>query len=270
MFAKCPKCKSVLEDPDFGIKVCGNAACGAMLFVDFEGSVQLSGEDAEPSAAYDFEGALHATNQQADQQPDQPLEPAESPDPAMDRSGHKGWMTENGSNEETLAQGAIPPPPADLVAQVAAEVEVDAADSTLNEADWDDAPLDSQFSTPADLNINTENSDTVDFSDVVDYGNSAQLDNNPLAYSMRIYGIDSRSIRNFVEEVLMDTRLNFHLADVMVGLKSGVLTIRNLSPVKASFIASKLRGEAVEFRWRQEIFGAESADPNSAAEGGAA
>lgn len=319
MSAKCPKCKTVLEDADFGIKICGNADCGAMLFVDFDGSVQLStdvsnepvpapaaakpvaksttttgpesvpvmqvrshldsasssreetfpheialpGDDnaapeelapleagdaaiADEVAAYDFESELQAGT----------VEEAPTETPFEMAAEYVEIPNENAVDGDDLA-AHIPPPPPELVAASEAE----AAEQPLNEGDWFDQPLDSAFTTPEQMNVKP--GETVDFSDVVEFANSAELTHSPLAYTLWIEGIDSGEIRSRVEDVLSDSRLNFHLADVMKKLNEGVLELRELNPVKASFIASRLRAEAVQFRWRQSMFGGD-------AEGGAA
>lgn len=340
MSAKCPKCKTPLEDADFGIKICANADCGAMLFVDFDGSVQLSTDvvdtETPPAAArtpeppakvtttaptaagasalasrasqaesvpmmhvrshYDSAssvkeetfphsvefpggesgdgeaGALggvldSAANESFDSQTaavseeianydfgaelvtedEAPAEPAPTPT----------WLEQQSSQEPTIALDAadpvahIPPPPPDLVAASEAE----AAEGPLNEEDWFDQPLDQSFATPEQMDVPAGGGSTVDFSDVVEFANSAELDHSPLSYHLWIEGIDSGEIRARVEDVLSDSRLNFHLGDVMKNLRRGVLEIRDLNPVKASFIASRLRAEAVNFRWRQSVFG---------------
>lgn len=178
------------------------------------------------------------------------------------------WLDQPSSHAETVVLGSdeqdpaahIPPPPPELVAASEAE----GAEAPINEEDWFDQPLDHQsFTTPEKMNVNP--AETVDFSDVVEFANSAQLDHSPLAYTLWIEGIDSGEIRARVEDVLSDARLNFHLSDVMKNLKKGVLELRDLNPVKASYIASRLRAEAVNFRWRQSIFGADAESEGGAA-----
>lgn len=394
MSAKCPKCQTPLEDADFGIKICANADCGSMLFVDFDGSVQLStdvapeapapaapqpaastssrtaatesvpmmhvrshydsassvkeetfphsvsfpGEEpapdapasaedeaaaiAEEVAAYDFDAELAPVDETpaladgvyapVEDSADFAGDPAGSagdfaaagnsagsaggfatagdsgaygagdsmdssgdfaagnPASAEDFGGNPGggaptWLEQPSSHAETVVLGAedpvghIPPPPPELVAASEAE----GAEGPLNEADWFDQPLEHGFTTPEQLNVSAN--ETVDFSDVVEFANSAELDHSPLAYTLWIEGIDSGEIRARVEDVLSDSRLNFHLGDVMKNLKKGVLELRDLNPVKASFIASRLRAEAVNFRWRQSIFGADAESEGGAA-----
>ncbi|MBX3016888.1 MAG: hypothetical protein KF767_03285 [Bdellovibrionaceae bacterium] len=337
MSAKCPKCKTTLEDADFGIKICANADCGAMLFVDFDGSVQLSTDvapeapeapapaapqpAAPPPAApppgtptaesvpmmhvrshYDSASSAkeetfpHAVPYPGDEVPAEiaqevadydfaaDLEPVETETPAENLEvaaeyseidpeasappSAPTWLDQPSSHAETVVLGAeepdlaahIPPPPPELVAASEAE----GADNPMNEADWFDQPLDHQsFTTPEKMNVSADQ--TVDFSDVVEFANSAQLDHSPLAYTLWIEGIDSGEIRARVEDVLSDSRLNFHLSDVMKNLKKGVLELRDLNPVKASYIASRLRAEAVNFRWRQSIFGADAESEGGAA-----
>lgn len=308
MSASCPKCQTPLDDADFGIKVCSKAECGAMLFVDFDGQVQLSGEDSvrEPEAVPVIQVHSHLDSASAGKEetfphsiPVENIEDEEqSPgskdlnsfaaeEPAGDDGAapsHPGWMVSDSSVEETIALGSTssseyPAEFGDEVIDAAIEHEAEATTEVVGEAaneevgeahqpptdsaEWFDQPLEHGFTTPAQMNVTANVSEIVDFTDVVEFANSSELDNSPLVYHLWITGIDRRDVRSQVEDVLSDSRLNFHLPDVMKTLKDGVLELRDLNPVKASFIAARLRDEAVNFRWQQSIFGSESSSEES-------
>lgn len=214
----CPKCAHKVEH-DFGIVSCNN--CGAILSIDFDGNVSLSEGDTPE------------------------LEIAPSPEP---------------ENIEVVEFAPIEESPAPIEdAEVLHEMtDVSPAAFEVPESDfqenWIESAAAPDLSVPPPLSHVGEPPATVDFSDVVAYANAAELDNSPLVYAFRIEGIDSKDIRKKVLDVLSDIRLNIHIKDLIPSIKGGILELHDLSPIRASLIASRLREESVTFRWRQSVF----------------
>lgn len=249
----CPKCSSKITH-DFGIVSCHE--CGAILAIDFDGNISLSDADdqsnstAEPvvpglevSAAHrqlpvDSVAGIHEqpsadlAAETHDQSPVEPVAEFESVQPVDFREedgapieGHRVEFVEPASE------------PAKTEPEMSPEFQ----------EDWINPEEPSKGPPPAPTG-------PVDFSDVVEYANSVELDNSPLVYAFRIEGIDHKDTRKKVLDVLSDIRLNIHVKDLIPTIKGGILELHDLSPVRASVIASRLREEAVTFRWRQSVF----------------
>lgn len=318
MSQKCPKCSTAVEH-DFGVTSC--TKCGAILFVDFDGQIEVSNPDIHakteepvptPSATtaqksqpvpmmnvkahLDTESAVreetvpHAMmledfteHENAEADVNQAAEDVFKPNFEYQNQVSEGSESpihfggEYGSAAPTYGEGEldaqpleeaaaldeadaythIPAPPAELVAASEAEAQADNgeyADLKLDENAWQGGGSSETVFLTQQPSDRQQASGLVDFSDVVDFANSSELDNSALVYTLRIEGIDHRDTRRKVESVLAEPRLNFHLKDILPQIRGGVLELRDLSPIKTSFIASKLREEAVEFRWKQSVY----------------
>ncbi len=222
----CPKCSSSI-DHDFGVFVC--TKCGAVLFVDFDGNVQLSTPETGGSPTFEAKEIEQISEIQEIQEieiiPEEIIEKAAEElvadlalEPAPEFVANNDWADQ--SVEDSMA-AANPPPPAPSFA---------------------DRPV-------TDVN----------FDDVVEYANQTELDNSPLVYTLWIEGIDRKETREKVIEVLKDIKFNLHLKEIIPTIKGGVLELRDLNPVKTSLIATRLREESVRFRWKQNVFQSEAA-----------
>lgn len=225
----CPKCAHKVEH-DFGIVSCNN--CGAILSIDFDGNVSLSEGDG----------------------PELEIDP--SPEPENIEVVEFAPIEESPLIVEAPSEEAeVLHEMTDVLRQVAdsADAAFEVPESDFQE-NWIESAAAPDLSVPPPLSHVGEPPATVDFSDVVAYANAAELDNSPLVYAFRIEGIDSKDIRKKVLDVLSDIRLNIHIKDLIPTIKGGILELHDLSPIRASLIASRLREESVTFRWRQSVF----------------
>lgn len=154
----------------------------------------------------------------------------------------KTWMTSETTAEETVIGSGRSKPPAEFLAE--------------DEHESVEAQAEDRFLSPEEFAAQSHDEEVVDFEDVVDYANHLELDNSPLVYTLWIDGVDHKDILQRVESVLADPRLNIYTKELVLQKRkqgSGYFELKNLSPIKASFIASKLREEAVSFHWQQEV-----------------
>ncbi|MDE0118953.1 MAG: hypothetical protein OXM55_02965, partial [Bdellovibrionales bacterium] len=91
-----------------------------------------------------------------------------------------------------------------------------------------------------------------DFSDVEQYGNAqASSEKGFLRYDLRISGLDSSEIEKQVLYILENPRFKWDAGEVLRSQKEGVLTIKNLNPIKAMCLVSDLSFLSVELSWKQ-------------------
>ncbi|MDE0518076.1 MAG: hypothetical protein OXH36_00760 [Bdellovibrionales bacterium] len=91
-----------------------------------------------------------------------------------------------------------------------------------------------------------------DFSDVEQYGNAqASSEKGFLRYDLCISGLDSSEIEKQVLHILENPRFKWDAREVLRSQKEGVLTIKNLNPIKAMCLVSDLSFLSVELSWKQ-------------------
>lgn len=88
--------------------------------------------------------------------------------------------------------------------------------------------------------------------EVIDFGNSTEPVEG-LTYSVRILGIDSGTSREKLEDILREPRLVFDLQNLMAEIQNGQLDIQNLNAAKAFFLVQKLKQEAFDVSWFQQV-----------------
>lgn len=238
MGKSCPKCSSGLEH-DFGVFVC--AKCGSVLFVDFDGNVQLS----TPETASGSSSAEAIPVPENFSAPASVAEPEQAYDFDQDVLNQSQPITEP---SEPLAEVIQLP---DYAEEPAIELAAEEISETPAEEPLEFIAPINQGPPPAITDVN--------FDDVVEYANQTELDNTPLVYTLWIEGIDHKEVREKVIEVLRDIKFNLHMKDIIPTIKGGVLELRDLNPVKTSLIATRLREESVKFRWKQSVYQSEAA-----------
>lgn len=217
MASACPKCAVQISE-DFGIISC--PGCGAILSIDFDGNVSLSDSDEH--------AALGAESETPSGMPD--------PEPVAEFQFEDDQSVQPVENHDSQELQTVQP-----VENIESEESV----GEFQENWLGEEPVNASPPAPEG---------PLDFADVIDFANSVELDNSPLVYAFRIEGIDHKDIRKKVMDVLSDIRLNIHIKDLIPTIKDGILELQHLSPIRASIIASRLREEAVIFRWRQSVF----------------
>lgn len=243
MAESCPNCGAPVEH-DFGVTPCEK--CGVILFVDFNGEVQISNPAIKKADELPVEFLAEPIHDESSIEfaGDNPFEI-----PADDFAA----LAQEEIVEETTEEFT------EEIAEEASEEEsaIEAPAPSV-EGDWFEQTLDQNLETTSGVAAPPLNDGILDFSDVVDFANRGELDNSPLVYRLRIEGIDHKDIRRKVESVLADPKLNFHLKDILPLIKGGALELHDLPPVKASVIASRLRDESVQFHWTQSAFQSDS------------
>lgn len=220
--------------------------CGAVLFVDFDGNVQLSSpEDAA----------------QVSEAPEQPLTIPELEPLSFElepESTFQASAAEEVPHESEIAAEADPY--SEPISEPASEPAAEPAAENGQDMAWFDQGVDDALKAESQAPASAQNNVTeVNFQDVADYANQMELDNSPLVYTLWIEGIDRKEVRVKVIEVLKDVKFNLHLKELIPTIRGGVLEIRDLNPVKTSLIATRLREESVKFRWKQNVFQSEAA-----------
>ncbi len=124
------------------------------------------------------------------------------------------------------------------------------SDSLIAAPAWDQ-PLDlatEAIAPPPAVHVDA----TPDFKDIVDFGNSLQLE-GPLTYSIFIKGIDIADTREKIKEALTDTHFAWDTEEVMGRIQNGALTLLDLSPAKAVVLINRIKYLPIEVSWNQNV-----------------
>lgn len=214
------------------------------MFVDFDGNIQLS----TPETGGTSEAAPIETSE-----PESPVVHIQEQSPA------------DFADVSVIEEVALAPVEDDYQAETSNEGEAPSDAVTGSETEgapeieWSEQSLEEQIALPVEPTQEQQPITEVNFSDVVEYANQTELDNTPLVYTLWIEGIDRKETRDKVIEVLKDIKFNLHLKEILPTIRGGVLELRDLNPVKTSLIATRLREEAVTFRWKQNVYQSEAA-----------
>lgn len=90
------------------------------------------------------------------------------------------------------------------------------------------------------------------FEDVAEFANSPDSpEKGFLLYDLQIQGIDSQDLEKELLSVFEDPQLNWDGREVLSGVKSGILEIKKLNPVKMFCLISALCDLPFRLSWRQ-------------------
>lgn len=234
MNSQCPQCGQPVSD-DFGVIVCPH--CQAVLFVDLNGNIQLSDATSAASRAEENneileeaaeqEEAVYATNIQPPEGLELTRLPSASPqeahfsmgdEPALALEPEPIFAEEDPEVSEEQIQ-SVPPLP-----QIQPRVQ-----AILDEALMEDT-------SPVD--------------DFVDQ----EAISGPMTYTVTIERIDTKDLRAQLRDVLDDPKFHWSSADLMRRIRQGKITLKNLSPVKASVLISGIKDLPLKISWTQQVF----------------
>lgn len=92
------------------------------------------------------------------------------------------------------------------------------------------------------------------FEDVIDFANSEipSTGSNALFYNVIVSGIDTPELRDELEDILNDRKLNLPPSVIMPKIKQGTLKLEQLHPVRAAVLVSKLRNTHLRVKWNTD------------------
>lgn len=241
--AQCPNCGATLKE-DYGMSQCPK--CGVFCFIDMEGNAFISSAGADDDAEVGFD---EVTN--VDFTASSAKIPADLP---ISESGDSGHGFELPESPPSLPESPSPLE-SDFGAEPAAPLFEQSFEPQENPGEQEFAPL-SFDPEPA---ANPKEMPIPDFGPaddplgLADFANSelSSAKDGPLLFRIRVSGIDSKEMRETIREVLEDPRFGWDADQMFARLEKGVLTIENLSPVKASILVTKIKRLPVKIRWEQ-------------------
>jgi hypothetical protein len=99
----------------------------------------------------------------------------------------------------------------------------------------------------------TNDTASPDLSDIAQFGNSetSSAREGSLRYNLFIAGIDTADVREAFREAITDRKMVWDTEQILRSIKNGEVQLRDISPVKAFILVSRLRELPVRVRWEQ-------------------
>jgi len=153
-------------------------------------------------------------------------------------------MLESSPEAAPLTGTAIPEPPSEPITNSIPEYTIPTQSSVgFSDAGSAEEELQRPTETPSPL-----------FQDVVDFGNVNQPAQGfgALVYDLKIQGVDTVEIREEVTLCLTDSRLQLDVPTLMGQIEKGVLLVKQINPVKASVILTRMRHLPLSISWSSQ------------------
>lgn len=213
-----------------------------------EEAVSPAPAEPEPLAASDYNPVEPPAFETP---PDTPPEPqAWDPPPQQEFSGDAGFTP--------MVEMAPQEPAPTMIGEVETPMTVVASADSVEETEEGGVLTQEGSGHWSALGENTKtasiaSASTGDFSDVTDYANN-ESPVGPITYSVTIRGLELAETFDRLREALTDSRFNWDADAIMGEVRHGEVTLAGLNPTKASILISRLKYQALEISWTQDVF----------------
>jgi hypothetical protein len=206
-----------------------------MLFVDLNGHIQISGESndtpaEDPQAQQETQFGTLARFQNPESSEASSLEELELPSPEIEPAFVPEEFVPEESLAENLPKNPAENPPENLVESGPDSFEPPIGLETLEPEEFEDT-------TPVEDFVDQE----------------AEV-GGPLSYTVTLERIDTKNLRAQLQDVFDDPKFQWSSADLMKRIRQGKITLKNLSPVKASVLISHVKELPLKISWVQQVY----------------
>jgi hypothetical protein len=227
MTSQCPQCGQAISD-DFGVVVCPH--CQAVLFVDLNGNIQLNSANEILEQAAEQEEAVFV--EEPSMTPPEGLSLEEDPQAFQE--------TQFG----TLARFQNPNPEPALEPLLQNETFEQPIEPPVEPATIENEGFEAE----------EEDEDPEQVIQGVGEFEESDLSPGPLTYTVTIEGIDTKNLRVQLQEALDDPKFQWSSSEIIRKIRLGKITLKNLAPVKASVLISRIKDLPLKISWTQQVF----------------
>lgn len=225
----CPVCNNRIN-AGFGMVQCSQ--CQTVLFIDFAGNIVVGGGDNEAHAS-DLGSNVDFRNDDIELGKGDYSQvfsgEVEAEDIFAPPNGEQGWeQRENETSQEIVGDFT------DNSELDAESLNQDHANNITSQAEVFDSSKLPQLDTFQEQTTEAP----------------PALEGGEIFYQIMIEGIDSSQLRKNILESLRDSRLGLVNDEISEAIKGGMLIIRGLNAVKASFIINSLKDLPIELNWQ--------------------
>ena len=95
-------------------------------------------------------------------------------------------------------------------------------------------------------------SDDANFADVIEFANT-NTGGGPLSYTVFIDGVESSQLVYQLREAMTDSRFGWDVNELLTHIGGGRLTLKGLTPAKASVLINRIKYLPFKISWRQDV-----------------
>ena len=88
--------------------------------------------------------------------------------------------------------------------------------------------------------------------EIADYGNQEEVISS-ISYDVKIQGLDSKEVMLLFKESIEDSKFAWLTQDILGQIKNGEVTLRNLNPIQAFVLATRIQFLDLDIEWKQNV-----------------
>lgn len=88
--------------------------------------------------------------------------------------------------------------------------------------------------------------------EIADYGNQEELISS-ISYDVNIKGLDTKEVMLAFKDSIEDSKFAWHTQDILSQIKNGEATLKNLNPIQAFVLASRIQFLDLDIEWKQNV-----------------
>lgn len=88
--------------------------------------------------------------------------------------------------------------------------------------------------------------------EITDYGNQEEVISS-ISYDVLIKGLDTKEVMITFKDAIEDSKFAWLTQDILGQIKNGEVTLRNLNPIQAFVLASRIQFLDLDIDWKQNV-----------------
>ncbi len=88
--------------------------------------------------------------------------------------------------------------------------------------------------------------------EITDYGNQEEVISS-ISYDVAIKGLDTKEVMQAFKDAIEDSKFSWHTQDILSQIKNGEATLKNLNPIQAFVLASRIQFLDLDIDWKQNV-----------------
>jgi hypothetical protein len=88
--------------------------------------------------------------------------------------------------------------------------------------------------------------------EISDYGNQEELISN-ISYDVAIKGLDTKEVMQAFKDAIEDSKFAWLIQDILSQIKNGEVTLKNLNPIQAFVLATRIQFLDLDIEWKQNV-----------------
>ena len=88
--------------------------------------------------------------------------------------------------------------------------------------------------------------------EITEYGNQEEIISQ-ISYDLHVKGLDTKEVKLAFKEAIDDSKFSWMTDDIMNQIKNGESHLKNLNPIQAFVLATRIQFLDLEIEWKQNV-----------------